>query len=757
VAERDTASLAEIVTTSRPVATADGRRQRPSISLLLVAVFVMGFVLVSSVVLVRGWLLDAELYSSTLVRADAYERVYTEVLADPAFAELQEELLGGLGIDESTATQVRTVATSSLRLGLPPSTLRRGTETFIDAVLGYLRGDTARLDGDVDVAEVLGRVRDAGVVWVHSRLASVEALGVPTVDTYRAAVDSFADRLAAGTVPGSIPVFGGAETDVAQVLDVILDRLGPNLDPRLREQIRAGVASGDERDALIEASTPLIAGRAAAATAELRASLEGGRELDVITELADRAGRSKNAIVGRLNTVRDAARWFGVPTALVGGVLMAGSAAGILWLNRRNVRRAGYLLAAAAIASGLAIVALWTVAATTVGSPLEPATGTGPGTWGLPAGLRSLLADTEASLADALASAVGRLALVPLAAGAALAAGIALAPKLRLPSGRQAVAVGATAAAVVGVVAGVVPAVAAGSPRACNGHPELCGRPYDDVVYAATHNSMSSPDVVRVWPEQDGDIRAQLDAGVRALLIDTHHWTPLLSDDQLTHAEPFLPAGVAEPLVAALGPLRNGQDGTFLCHNQCALGAIPLLDALRTVREFLEENADEVVTVIIQDAISPAETAEAFGAAGLDPYLHEHEPGTGWATLGELIDRGERLVVFAENEGPPPGWYHRAFELIQDTPYKFPQPEDFTCTVNRGDPDAPLFLLNHWVSRRNAAPDRATAVGVNGHDVIVERARACGRERGLMANYIAVDFYNLGDLPGAVDTLNGVG
>jgi hypothetical protein len=756
VAERDTASLAESATEVRPAMAGDGRRW-PAVSLLLVAVFVLGFVLVSSVALVRGRLLDPDLYSSALVRTDAYERVYTEVLADPAFAELQEELLGGLGIDEASATQVRTLATSSLRLGLPPSTLRRGTETFIGAVLGYVRGDVARLDGDVDVAEVLGRVRDSGVVWVHGRLATAEALIAPNIEAYRAAVDSFADRLAAGTVPGTIPAFGGADTDAVRVLDVILDRLGPDFDPRRREQIRAAVLAGDERDALIEASTPLIAGRAAAATAGLRASLERGRELDVITELADRAGRSKSVIVGRLDSVRDAARWLSLPTALLGAVLMGGSAAGIPWLNRHDVRRAGYLLAAAAIVSGLAIVALWMVAATIVSSPFEPATGTGPGTWGLPAGLRSLLADLEAALADALAAAVRRLALVPVAAGAALAVGIALAPKLRLPSARQAAAVGATAGVIVGLVAWGAPAVAAGrGPRACNGDPELCGRRYDDVVYAATHNSMSSPDVVRVWPEQDGDIRAQLDAGVRALLIDTHHWTPLVSDDQLTDGEPYLPAPVAEPLFAALGPLRNGQDGTFLCHNHCALGAIPLLDALRTVREFLDENADEVVTVIVQDAISPAETAEAFAAAGLDPYLHEHQPGSRWATLGELIDRGERLVVFAENEGPPPSWYHRAFEHIQETPYGFPRPEDFTCTANRGDTDASLFLLNHWVSRRNAAPDRATAAGVNGHDVIVERARACRRERGLTPNYVAVDFYNLGDVTGAVDTLNGV-
>jgi hypothetical protein len=287
------------------------------------------------------------------------------------------------------------------------------------------------------------------------------------------------------------------------------------------------------------------------------------------------------------------------------------------------MRRVGYLLAAAAIVSGLAIVVLWTVATTIVGAPLEPATGTGPGTWGLPAGLRSLLADIEATLADAPAEAVRRLALVPIAAGAALAAGVALAAKVRLPS----------------------------APSTGRGNR---GR---------------------------------------------HH-------------------------------LWAGR---------------------------LEENPDEVITLIIRDAISPAETAEAFGAAGLGAHLNDHESGSPWPTLGELIDGGQRLVVFVENEGSPPGWYHQAFDEMQDTPYQFPQPEDFTCTLNRGDPDAPLLLMNHWVSRQSAAPDRATAVGVNSHEVIVERAGACQHERGLTPNYIAVDFYNPGDVTGALDTLNGVG
>jgi hypothetical protein len=193
------------------VGTTDRQRPHPRVwpSLLLVAVFVVGFVLVSSVVLVRGRLLDADLYSEALVRADAYERVYTEVLADPEFAELTEQLLGGLDVDALEPTQFRALATGLLRLSVPPSTLRQGTETFIGAVLAYLRGDTARLDGDVDVAEVLGEIRESGVASVHTRLAAATDLVATSVETYRDEVDSFADRIAAGTVPDAIPVFGG--------------------------------------------------------------------------------------------------------------------------------------------------------------------------------------------------------------------------------------------------------------------------------------------------------------------------------------------------------------------------------------------------------------------------------------------------------------------------------------------------------------------------------------------------------------------
>src|SRR5919106_1936862 len=338
--------------------TGAGRGPRWWLSLVLVAVFVVGFALVSSVVLVRGRLLNAGLYTTALVRSDAYGRVYTEVLADPELAELKEDLLGGVEAAGLEPRQVRTVATSSLRLAVPPSTLQRGTETFIAGTLAYLRGDTARFDGDVDVGEVLGRIRESAVAWVHSGLAAAGDR-VVTAEGYGEAFDAVADLLEAGTLPDTIPVVGGTPLDPPQIVEVIIDRLGSGVDPRLLEQIRAAVLSGDTRDGLIDATTHLIAGRTAEAAADLQASLEERRELDVITELADRAGRKRNAIVGRLDTVRDAAGWFGPPTAAAGGVLMAGAATGFVWLNRRRLRRAAFLLAAAALAPRPPSVAPW--------------------------------------------------------------------------------------------------------------------------------------------------------------------------------------------------------------------------------------------------------------------------------------------------------------------------------------------------------------------------------------------------------------
>src|SRR5690606_36545529 len=114
------------------------------------------------------------------------------------------------------------------------------------------------------------------------------------------------------------------------------------------------------------------------------------------------------------------------------------------------------------------------------------------------------------------------------------------------------------------------------------------------------------------------------------------------------------------------------------------------------------------------------------------------------------------IVMFEHGPADPQvPWYRDAYALMQETPYHFTDPTQFSCRPNRGPRTASLFLLNHWIDT-SPAPRPSNAAIVNAADVLLDRARRCERERGRLPNVIAVDFYATGDLLEVVDTLNGV-
>lgn len=198
---------------------------------------------------------------------------------------------------------------------------------------------------------------------------------------------------------------------------------------------------------------------------------------------------------------------------------------------------------------------------------------------------------------------------------------------------------------------------------------------------------------------------------------------------------------VSDEAVAASGAQRS----LYLCHNHCELGAVPLVNELRTLRDFLRRNPGEVVVLIIQDATASADVARAFDEAGLTAeaaVLDRDEP---LPTLGDLVDAGTQLLVFAErSDTTAPAWYHSAFEWFQETRFGYRSVDDFDCAPNRGSSDNPLLLVNHWVSRSSADPDIARQA--NAAEVLRERVATCVEDRSMRPNVLAVDFSSVGDL-----------
>ncbi|MBU6329419.1 MAG: hypothetical protein KGR18_05640 [Acidobacteria bacterium] len=359
---------------------------------------------------------------------------------------------------------------------------------------------------------------------------------------------------------------------------------------------------------------------------------------------------------------------------------------------------------------------------------------------------------------------------------------------------------------------------AAGELR-CNGHVQLCDRRFDEVAFAGSHNSMSARrDPGWLFAEQDQGIPAQLAQGIRALLVKTHYGiptsldvtgAPLVITDQGAELATSTPesSDVLTPeqqrraaAIAASARVDPSLRGVYLCHVNCELGATLFTDALRSIRQFLDLNPNEVIVLVVGNYVSDADTEKAFREAKLFDRLWNVEPGAPWPTLREMIEARRNIVMFAEFGDQQPAWNSAAYGAYQDTPFTFRTPEALftpgsarytgdatvdgpvpdtvpsptdpgtssfvsaadwsglpSCAPNRGTPSSPLFQINHWVTPSGAAATVEEARIINSYDVLMPRVRDCAIQRGRLPNLIGVNFSGTGDLLRVVDELNGFG
>ncbi|MFT4084796.1 MAG: hypothetical protein QM638_19630 [Nocardioides sp.] len=357
-------------------------------------------------------------------------------------------------------------------------------------------------------------------------------------------------------------------------------------------------------------------------------------------------------------------------------------------------------------------------------------------------------------------------------------------PRTAMPSplrhtGFRTTAVAATALLLLaGIVAwnthGSTPGIVTPRSAACNGSAALCERPYNEVAFPATHNSMAAADQPGWFlAEQPNGIIDQLDAGIRVFLIDTWYGQTTQRPGVVVNTDESMAAALAsantaygDKVVQSALRLRDsarltprGSPAAYLCHALCVLGSTKWEPLMVEVAAWLKAHPREVVTFFLQDEVSPATTAGVVRRAGLMPYVYT--PATGpsqtWPTLGQMIDSGHRLVFLAEHTGGGSShpWLLQGFDWVQDTPFDARVLSDFSCRRNRGKADAKLFLVNHWL---NQPLSRVSAsASANRTSVLENRLAECEQQRGMMPNFVAVDNYDQGGLFQAVDRLNGLG
>ena len=250
----------------------------------------------------------------------------------------------------------------------------------------------------------------------------------------------------------------------------------------------------------------------------------------------------------------------------------------------------------------------------------------------------------------------------------------------------------------------------------CNGHPELCDRRIDEVVFAGTHNSMSASNEDFIGANQIGGIRTQLRRGVRALTLDLHYgfrvdeWVRTDMSRAPDTSDPLTPeeqAAVDRVLAIAVRRSR-GQRALPLPQHVRARRALKAEDGFARIHDFLRENPNEVVLIILQDEIDAADAVEVLEKSRLADLAYTWEPGSPFPTLRQMIrgsqeraDHGRarrrRCVRGTTRPTAPEACCRRPR-------FNFDSIEEMSCAPNRSGTAGPLFLLNHWVSTSPPSP-----------------------------------------------------
>ncbi|KAJ9608788.1 hypothetical protein H2200_006559 [Cladophialophora chaetospira] len=293
---------------------------------------------------------------------------------------------------------------------------------------------------------------------------------------------------------------------------------------------------------------------------------------------------------------------------------------------------------------------------------------------------------------------------------------------------------------------------------ACNNSPSLCSKPYNSIVHLGAHDSPFVRDASTGFStsgDQYYNSTVQLSAGVRLLSAQVHQ--------------------------------SNGE--YHLCHSSCdLLDAGILSDWLREIKKWLDDNPNEVVTILLvnSDNASPQDLGAHFTTAQLTDYAYvppsTSVPPSGgvWPTLQELITANKRLMVFVgslDNPASIPTEYAYLmdeFTFIFENPFENVDPSNFTCNPDRptsvqGNTEGAfssgrMAFMNHFlykdgvfdiqtpdVDKINITNSPGNSVGNLGYAL-----STCNSQYGRVPTFTLVDFFDEGPALDAVDALNGV-
>ncbi|OMH79906.1 hypothetical protein AX774_g6671 [Zancudomyces culisetae] len=230
-----------------------------------------------------------------------------------------------------------------------------------------------------------------------------------------------------------------------------------------------------------------------------------------------------------------------------------------------------------------------------------------------------------------------------------------------------------------------------------------------------------------------------------------------------------------------------------LCHTSCMLlNQGKLKDTLLTIKSFMESNPYEIITILFEnyDKFDSKDVESAFKNTGIDKYvfnpLNYFTPPTDvpitepivWPSLAQMITDNNRLVVFTSQNANPQEipWLMLQGDYVSETSFSVREGSQFQCDLKpspikynqNGEITniRTLFTINHFVFKditvageKFEAPSEEGSKRANTFESLASHIKACSKaesSKDLFPNFIAVDYYDSGDLMNAVAAINKV-
>lgn len=294
---------------------------------------------------------------------------------------------------------------------------------------------------------------------------------------------------------------------------------------------------------------------------------------------------------------------------------------------------------------------------------------------------------------------------------------------------------------------------AASGISACNNSPLLCDRAYNNVTHMGAHDSSFLKDGSTgnsLAGNQYFNATVALDAGIRLLQGQVHYVNETLR----------------------------------LCHTSCSLlDAGPLQDWLAKIKFWMDNNPNEVVTVLLvnSDSKLASDYAPVFEGSGISTYGYQPADGSTasktWPTLGEMITSGKRLVSFIASIDYSATYPYllSEFDHVFENPYDVLSLSGFNCTLDRPSglegsaanaiASGRMPLMNHFayslLMEGVQIPDETNiditnSAGTTTMGNLGLHADTCVKQWGVKPTFILVDFFDHGPAIDTADRLNGI-